>query len=501
MTKWRLGLVALWIVLGSAGIVRPCTSVVVGRNASRDGSVIFGHNEDDSGTRVVNAWKVPRIRHEPADSVRLREGGVVAQVPETWSMIWFQVNGLEFSDYYCNEWGVAVASDACPSREDKPELTDGGIGFSLRRIVAERAKTAREGVKIAGRMLDRFGYASSGRTLVICDPMEGWLLSMVAGKHWIARRVPDDGVTVLANAYVIREADLSDSSDFIASGDDIAGYARSRGWWSPDMDGPFDFAKAYREQNSGSGAAMKGNVDLRQWRGLSVLSGGTLPEGGANQNSLPFFLTPKRKISIEDVMKVLRDHYEGTKVEASLLGCGNPHACGERPICCRTTLFSIVARLSRAVPLPLRACLWVAFGRPDTSPYTPWYASISDVPEGFHGTPGIVSPDLALSRHFNPVPGTFAHDSSDAFWIFKVLADRTGERYFENIPAVRESINIFEKKIFASFGDIESEASNRALKDPEGAVEYLTRMTRLFARESIENTQKLIRGIGPPRRP
>jgi len=201
-----------------------CFSIIVGKKASKDGAVLFGHNEDDGGKRVVNAWLVPRMQHSETECITLVHGGLVPQVKETWSYLWFQMNGLSFSDYYMNEWGVTIASDACESREDKPELTDGGIGYYLRRIVAERAKSAREGVRIAGDLLDHFGYASSGRTLVICDPHEGWILSMVAGKHWVAQRVPDDAVVVLPNVFIIREVDFSNKKDFIVSRSDIREY-------------------------------------------------------------------------------------------------------------------------------------------------------------------------------------------------------------------------------------------------------------------------------------
>ncbi len=135
---------------------------------------------------------------------------------------------------------MTVASDNCPSREDKPELTDGGIGYMLRRLVAERARTAREGVLLAGKLVERFGYIDSGRTYIIADPDEGWLFCVVNGKHWLARRVPDNEVAMVANTYTIRAVNLRNKANFLASAD-IVDYAKSRGWYDPQTDGPFDF--------------------------------------------------------------------------------------------------------------------------------------------------------------------------------------------------------------------------------------------------------------------
>ncbi len=497
MRNKAVGLAVLLLLSGTAADLRPCTSVVIGCKASADGSVIFGHNEDDFGTRVVNAWRVPRLRHEPGESVRFRNGAEIPQVPETWAMIWFQVNGLEFSDTFCNEWGVTVASDACPSREDEPELTDGGIGFPLRRIVAERARTAREGVRIAGGLLDRFGYASSGRTLVICDPGEGWLLSIVAGKHWVAQRVPDDGVVVLPNTYVVRQVDPSDTVNFLVSGDDVIGHAVTRGWWPAGTGRPFDFAEAYRTRQDDSEAREKRNFDLRQWRGLSLLAGADIREEEAAGNGLPFFMKPGRPVRIQDVMDLMRDHFEGTRYDVTAGPGANPHFQGERPICHSATLFSVVARLRGDAPLPLRACLWVAFGRPDTTPFTPWYSGMTAVPDGFHNTPGILSPGDATARHFDPVPGTFDPDTSSAFWIFKGCADRVNADYSRRIAAASGTKRLIEERMFALEGEIEKQATLLDVGNPGKTGPYLARRAAEAAAWAEETLKAAFQGTPP----
>ncbi|MBU1936927.1 C69 family dipeptidase, partial [bacterium] len=116
-----------------------CFSIVVGKDASVDGYVIMAHNEDDGPPQIVHHRKVPRMKHSPGDKVELLNGGEVEQVQETWAYLWSEMPGMIFSDSYINEWGVCIASDACPSREDYPELTDGGISLMLRRLVAQRA--------------------------------------------------------------------------------------------------------------------------------------------------------------------------------------------------------------------------------------------------------------------------------------------------------------------------------------------------------------------------
>jgi dipeptidase len=260
MTRTKAFIRALFPVVGyvlaltaliPAAAYGGCFSIVVGGKASANGYVIMAHNEDDAAPQIVNHHKIPRKRHAPGDKVRLRNGGTLDQVEQTWAYMWSEMPGMLFSDSYINEWGVGVTSDNCPSREDRPEITDGGIGYMLRRLVAQRARTAREGVLLAGKLVERFGYIDSGRTYVICDPEQGWLFCVVNGKRWLAQRVADDQVAMVANTYTIRQVDLSDKGRFLGS-KGIIEYARSRRWYNPQVDGAFDFARAYADPTSAS---------------------------------------------------------------------------------------------------------------------------------------------------------------------------------------------------------------------------------------------------------
>ena len=121
-----------------------CFSMMVGKDATNDGSVMFAHNEDDWGDRIVNWYKVPAMKHKPGTTVTMKNGGQLPQPAQTWSYMWLEMPEMKFSDSYMNEWGVTIGSDACLSKEKKPDLTDGGIGYWLRRAMAERATSARQ---------------------------------------------------------------------------------------------------------------------------------------------------------------------------------------------------------------------------------------------------------------------------------------------------------------------------------------------------------------------
>jgi len=506
MRKKLMVLFALLILTSTA--VYPCSTIIVGKKASTDGTVLFGHNEDDGGRRVVNVWRVPGMTHEQGEIITLRGGAEISQVDQTWSLLWFQVNDLPFSDCYVNEWGVTVASDGCASREDQGELTEGGIGFMLRRIVAERARTARDGVEIAGKLLDTYGYTSSGRTLIICDDEEGWVLSIVKGKHWVAQRVPDDGVVFIPNMYVIREVDFKDKDNFIVSSDNVRDYAIQRGWYDPKSGEPFDFAYSYMRVPHPKGKFVQRGYDTRQWRAQQLVTGKTVSVEEARGKGLPFAVTPEKKIGVADIMDILRDHYEGTQygpvTKKELAGMIpqvqggvprniviNPNNTSERAICTMSTVHSTIVQYRDNLPEDINCVVWTCFGRPDFNAFVPWYECITKIPEQYNNTPGIENHEQALKYHFDPVPGTFEYDPSAAFWIINDLENLADAHYTEAAEIIIPVFSDFEDYQFHIQKEIENTALRLHKKDPEAAKKYLTEYTHSRSAKSLRLTKEL----------
>jgi len=381
-----------------------CFSIVVGKNASSEGCVLVGHNEDDGAPQIVNHHKAPRQTYPADTTTTLRDGGVLEQVQETWSYIWSEMPGMLFSDSYVNEWGVTVCSDNCPSRENRPELTAGGIGWDLRRLVAQRATTARDGVLLAGRLVERFGYVDSGRTYIIADPQEGWLFCVVNGKHWLARRVPDDEVAMVANTYTVRAVALEDTDNVLAS-KDIAEYARSRGWYDPSA-GALDFAAVYANPQ----AAGHPNNTGRLWSGLSYVTGQPLTPGP----DLPFSVVPRYRLSVADVMQILRHDKEN---ESSPVPADSPFVCS---LCSGATQTSFVAQLRSDMPAEVGIAYWVCLASPRTSFYIPFHFGIADFPIGYR----LESQRPTARAYDRKVQAAFTADPQEAFWTFSNFRDK-----------------------------------------------------------------------------
>ncbi len=438
-----------------------CFSMLVGKDAAADGSVMFAHNEDDWGDRLVNWYQVPGSHHQPGEMIRLKNGGQLEQARVTWDYLWLEMPEMEFSDSYMNEWGVTIGSDACQSREDDPDLTDGGIGYWLRRAMAERSRTAREAVKTGGALVERFGYTSSGRTYVIADAREAWMLSVVRGKHWVAQRVPDDHIAIIPNYYTITSVDLSDTMNFYGSADLIE-YAAERKWYDPKRDGDFNFRLAYSDEGT---LENMGNI-VRHWSAINQLATSSY----AIDDSFPFSFKPKKQIGLNDLFSILRNHNEGTEFDRSeQYTRGDPHSFG-RAICASTTQYGFVAQLRRDMPREIASVMWLAPFRPCVHPFTQWYYGMNGVPEGY------ATGDYrrALDTHFEPIEDVFGHAPGNEFLEAVKFAKKVDQDYAARIGSIRARSKALEEEIINSQPGFEGRMKALLGSDPQAARKAIT---------------------------
>ncbi|MFC1588473.1 dipeptidase [Planctomycetota bacterium] len=462
------------VMFWSARPLDACYGVLVGKKASEDGSVIFGHVEQNDGERIINFRKIPRMKFETGTLVKLKNGGTLPQVKETYSFLWSENPGLSFSDAYFNEWGVAVGSDGCPSREasyeklvERGDIVDGGIGYMLRRLIAQRSKTARSGVELAGRLVEQFGYSDPGRTLIIADPNEAWILALIRGKRWVARRVGDHEVVLVPNVYVIDEINLADSKNFLGSSD-LVEYAKQMGWYNPASGKPFSFRKAY-------GPAGQGDCDPRQWRGQCIV----LDKDLATNEPLPFAVKPGRKFAVKDVIRILRDHGRD----------------GKGQICNTAVQEASVFQLRSGMPQEIGCIYWRTSGAPCTAALVPWYLGISQTPANFY-KPVAIERQLALEHHFNPPKGTFEFDPELSWWTFMTLQDLVHKDYKNNLLKARRVWDDFEAKEFAKQAEFEENILNKYSSDPDTARKLLTEYSHQMAQRTLTLATELIKELG-----
>lgn len=453
-----------------------CFSILVGKDASADASVLFAHNEDDWGDRIVNWYQVPTLMHKDGEIITMKNGGALPQVKQTYAYLWLEMPEMEFSDSYMNEWGVTIGSDACLSREKKAKLTDGGIGYWLRRAMAERAKTAREAVRIGGALVEQFGYSSSGRTYCIADANEAWMLSVVNGKHWVAQRIPDDHIAIIPNYYTITSIDLTDSANFYGSAD-LVEYAIKRKWYKPDRDGDFNFRLAYSDPEN---LENMGNV-VRHWSAINKL----YSDGFETTDDFPFSYKPKKKIELTDLFSVLRNHNEGSEYDKSEnYTLGNPHEHG-RSICSNTTQYGFVAQLRLGLPSELAYVMWLAPFRPCVHAFTQWYYGMANIPDGFSEG----SYKNALGKHFDPIEDVFKYAPDNQFLEYVKSAKELDNNYGSQIKMIQQRISMVESEIIKNQASFEEMAQQNSLKDKR----QLKQTIQIYCEKQLQRSKEIFK--------
>lgn len=463
-----MGLVALvlMVLFVSGAFGEECTSIIVGRDASEDGSVIATHNEDQSGggDTAQTIEVVPRKSYKPGDMVVLESGVEIPQVQMTYAYIQFNshYDGNARVPYAAdnpnciNEWQVFTGDDSTSVREElKAEFPARGVASKeIKYFIAQRAKTAREGVEIAGWLIDTYGFAMTGgggMMYLIADAKEGWWFEACVGKHWVAQRCPDNAVMMRANAFRIGEVDLNDTENFLGS-NDLISHAKKKGWYNPTADGPFNFAKVYGSPESAVSASNK----RREMMAVNYFASSKKITSFEEEYPESMIIVPDHKVSVEDVIGFQRWHYEGTDYDLTEgYKLGSPHFTKERTICCSTTVSSAIAQLRSWLPNEIGGCLWLAEATPCTSVFIPWYVGIIETPNVFQGA-------------------TAVYDEKKAWWCFKKLGMLANANYGDLFQYIKPVWQAQEKEELALQSIIEKTALELYQKGSSYAKSFLT---------------------------
>jgi len=297
-----------------------CTSILVGRLASADGSTMTSHS-CDSGTDRTWMRMVPRRTHaagskakiyyepkrskRPDDPERL-EAGEIPQVAETFGY-------LDTAYPIMNDRQLAIGETTIGGRFELVSQKGLLDAPELYRLALERTATAREAIRLIDALTKEYGYNDFGECFTFADTKEVWHLEIYGpgkdkiGAVWAAQRVPDDQIGVSANAGRIRKIDLKAKDWFLAS-DNLIEPAVAAGWWSPKSGEPFDFSYAY---NPGGRASL--GCRRREWRVLSLLAPSLKLD--PNSENYPFSVKPDKKVTVQDVLAIFRDAYDGTSFD------------------------------------------------------------------------------------------------------------------------------------------------------------------------------------------
>ena len=416
MKKTNLLLAAAFsMALGSIAMnASACSTVVVGKDVSATGQIMIGHNEDNDLRIVTSQYWVPAADHKAGELITYEPTTAkIPQVPHTYGFYWTQTlhpDGYSFSDGFVNENGVAIVTNNCNNTvEEKNPVVDGGVGYGIRRLLAERAKTARDAVDIAIDLVTKYGYITGGRTYTVADRNEAWQIMLLKGHRYIARKVQNDEVTYIANAFAFDKVDVN-SKDVIMS-PDLIEHAIKTGHYKPAKAGDysdFSFRKAYQpiERRSADW-----NKDRAQTAWEMLMGKETM-----DQEAFPYSVKPTKKLTVSDVQKIVSGHW---KREARTSGFFHQSM---RDICNVGTFESVVYEMN-ADPLLTRG--WRTSARPCQTPFVPFFPLAKPAE-----AQSFMTPEVATAEHFHATPDRF--DFKDDFGLYTALKTQNLVDYLDD---------------------------------------------------------------------
>ena len=490
------------------GVPEGCTSVTVGKSASFDGSVMTSHTDDSHKTRSwmdIEAAQnnslgqgMKMYKRVSSDSLAMpsyahKEIGVIPQIAHSYQY----VNTAYAS---MNEHQLAIGESTFGGR---PELqSDEGLIDCQRLciIMLERCTTARQAIKLSGHYLKNYGWNDAGECLTIADPHEVWHLEIVGpgkgnkGAVWVAQRVPDEHISVNANASTIKEIDMKNSDYFMAS-DNIFELAKEKGYWNESM-GQFKFNYAYAPKSRLSLASRR-----REWRVFDLAAPSLHLD--PNGQDFPFSIKPDSLVTLEKMVEIFKDYYEGTPfdmtnnitvtddngqtIKSPLANPFMPYDAnklhkvnggwgwlGERTIARWYTMYGTIIQCRSWLPNMIGGVEWLALDNVASSIYIPIYAGTTDLPESYK-TPGRTN--------------GFSRES--AWWAFNRMGTLASQRWGDMRHDVDAVWIPMQKELFQNQKAFEQEALELYKTSPEKCSEYLTDYTMKWGNTVVDEAWKL----------
>lgn len=513
-------MIILLAMLSISKIGYSCTSYLVTKGASADGSTMISYAADSHVRygelyfRKGGKWAEGTML-KLFDRGSLKYLGEIPQAKETYNVIGFM-----------NEHQVSIGETTfggLPQLEDTTGRIDYG---SLMFLAMDRAKTAREAIKIIGELVEKYGYYGGGESFSIGDPNEVWIMEIVGkgtemvldqktktmvnknkGAVWVAVRIPDGYISAHANQARITTFALEKTKKAITSKNwsninnpnieviyahDVIKFARDKKLFN-GKDEDFSFSDTYNPMTF-DGARYcemrvwsmfkEVNTDMNEF--LDYVSGKNL------KHRMPLYIKPNRKLTPADLMSFKRDHLEGTPFDMTKDAGAGPFELpyrwrpltwkfdgkeylNERATATQQTGFSFIAQMRSWMPNPIGGINWFGVDDASTCVYVPFYCGITSVSHCFAEGNG----DM------------LTYSPNAAFWTFNKVANFCYLRYnimIHDVKLLQKTLeNTFQKEI--------AETDQKALEmwkiNPDQTKAFLTKTTSERANNVVERWNKL----------
>jgi dipeptidase len=484
-----------------------CTNFLVTKGASVNGSTMITYSAD-SHQLYGELYYWPAGDHPVGSMIDVYEWdtnrfmGKIRQAAHTYSVVGNM-----------NEHQLAIGETTYGGNESLVD-TAGIIDYgSLIYLTLQRARNAREAIKVISELVSEYGYASSGESFSIADPNEVWIFEIIGkgpgnkGAVWVALRIPDGYVCGHANQARIRTFPIATgkkNSVAITSKDlerindpvvecvyayDVVEAARTKNLFT-GKDAEFSFSDTYAPLTFEGARA----CEIRVWSFFNSVNNNmeqyfTYAAGHDLSNRMPLWIKPDRKISNYDMMNFMRDNLEGTVLDMRRdAGAGSfglpyrwrplewkvsddpnaPLYCNERATATQQTGFVFVAECRSWLPDPVGGIFWFGVDDAATTVFNPIYCGITSIPECFKVGNG----DM------------MTYSPTSAFWLFNQVANFCYQRYDSMSADALKVQKQLESGYLAETARVDESATALFQKDEKQAREYLTD----YSLKSSQNT-------------
>ncbi|WEV50460.1 C69 family dipeptidase [Lactobacillus sp. ESL0731] len=387
-----------------------CTTILVGKNASIDGSTMIARNDDTFRPITPQKFIIrPAAKGEKGRKIKSWLNKFTMDLPEDAQAVPAVPNvDYQHRGYYdesgINQENVAMSCTESTYGNERalafdPLVKDGLDEDCMQSVVLPYIHSAKNGVEYLGKLIAKYG-SPAGNSVLFSDQDEIWYMEIVTGHHWVAQRIPDDAYAIAANRVSIEQVDFSDPDNFMWS-DGIQEFVTAHhlntdheGWNFRHIFGTYTEQDRHYNTN-------------RVWYGQKYFNPEV--EQDPTDGDLPFIRRAAKKITREDIEFVLGSHYQDTPYDP--FGKGTEEEKHRfRPIGLNRTQNAHILQIRSDVDQDKAAIMWLCIGGPTFTPFVPFFANMNDTDPSYNNT-------------------SMDYNMKDAWWYYKSLATIVESHY------------------------------------------------------------------------
>ena len=491
-----------------------CTNFLITKGASTDGSTMITYAAD-SHVLYGELYHWPAADYKEGEMLKVYEWDTgkylceIKQVSHTYNVVG-----------NINENQVSIGETTYGGRSELHDSTGLMDYGSLIYIALQRSKNAREAIRIMTNLVKEHGYCSVGESFSIADPNEVWILELIGkgpgnkGAVWVAVLIPDGYISGHANHARITNFPKQDKKTSISSkyinndkylynpelqyiySEDVVSFAIEKKYFSGKHE-EFSFSDIYAPLDFGGARFCEARVWAAFNRVNSDMGKYTDYAMGKNlKNRMPLYIKPDKKLSVHDVMELMRDYYQDTPMDMTKdMGAG-PFECivrwrplywkvgeqkyfNERATSTQQTGFSFVTQMRSWLPNPIGGIIWFSVDDAYSSVYTPMYCGMTKIPNTFAVGNGSIM--------------DFSDDA--AFWVFNQVSNFAYTRYSAMIPEIQKEQKEIEARFINDVKNIDKKAEELYKTDKDAAINYITKYSVKQGLFVVDEWSKLYRHL------